>query len=326
MTVPLLVLAGVLGRLGSWVAGVFDRIGNVSIYWLVLALALKTAESAFIGLGWRNILRAAYPKSVLSFKTAWGASQGGTAINALTPAQAGTAAMIGLFRTSIPGSSVAGVTSATVVQSLFFTAVSVVMVICVAIFRPHTVSKGSPSDETGGFFASHPLLVPVVIVAVAVVLYFLWPHLKPRLVNQWHKAKQGAAIFSDWRRYARHVALPSAASYSCRIGVNVVFMAAFNIPITAFTVFLIASSHMLSGIFAITPGGVGQTQALDVATLRGHAATSDVAAFSITQDSILTIWNVLLGLALMLWAFGYRQVKDLLSKKDKKQPQEQPSV
>ena len=71
-------------------------------YWLVLALALKTAESAFIGLGWRNILRAAYPKANLSFKTAWGASQGGTAINAVTPAQAGTATMIGIFRTSIP--------------------------------------------------------------------------------------------------------------------------------------------------------------------------------------------------------------------------------
>ena len=326
MTVPLPVLGNVLSDLGNWVAGVFERIGDVSVYWLVLALGLKTAESAFIGLGWRNILRAAYPKSNLSFKIAWGASQGGTAINAITPAQAGTAAMIGLFRTSIPGSSVAGVTSATVVQSLFFTVASVLMVICVGIFRPHTVSKGSPSDETGGLFASHPLLVPVVIVAVAVVLYFLWPRLKPRLVNQWHKAKQGAAIFRDWRRYAREVALPSAASYCCRIGVNVVFMAAFGIPITAFTVFLIASSHMLSGIFAITPGGVGQTQALDVATLRGYAPTSDVAAFSITQDSILTIWNVLLGVALMLWAFGFQQVKDLLSRKDRKQPREQPSV
>jgi hypothetical protein len=72
--------------------------------------------------------------------------------------------MIGLFRSSIPGSSVAGVTSATVVQALFFTAVSVVMVICAAIFRPRTVSKGSPSDETGGFFATHPLLIPLVIV------------------------------------------------------------------------------------------------------------------------------------------------------------------
>jgi uncharacterized membrane protein YbhN (UPF0104 family) len=320
------LLAGVVGHLWHWVSGVFGRIGDVSIYWLVVALALKTAESAFIGLGWRNILRAAYPRSGLSFKTAWGASQGGTAINAVTPAQAGTAAMIGIFRTSIPGSSVAGVTSATVVQSLFFTAASVVIVILVAIFRPRTVSKGTPSDEAGGFFASHPILVPIILVLVVAVLYFLWPRLKPRLLDTWHKAKQGAAIFRDRRRYAREVALPSATSYCCRIGVNVVFMAAFSIPITAFTVFLVASSHMLSGLFALTPGGVGQTQALDVATLRGHASSGDIAAFSITQDSVMTIWNVVLGLIVMLWAFGYGQMKELLSKQGRRQAQEQPGV
>lgn len=321
-----MLLASVVGHLWNWVSGVFGRIGDVSIYWLVLALALKTAESAFIGLGWRNILRAAYPGSGLSFKTAWGASQGGTAINAVTPAQAGTAAMIGIFRTSIAGSSVAGVTSATVVQSLFFTAASVVIVILVAIFRPRTVSKGTPSDETGGFFASHPILVPIILVLVAAVLYFLWPRLKPRLLNTWHKAKQGAAIFRDRRRYAREVALPSAASYCCRIGVNVVFMAAFSIPITAFTVFLVASSHMLSGLFALTPGGVGQTQALDIATLRGRASSGDIAAFSITQDSVMTIWNVVLGLIVMLWAFGYGRMKELLSKQGRRQAQEQPGV
>jgi hypothetical protein len=49
---------------------------------------------------------------VLGSLTAWGASQGGTAINAVAPAQAGTATMIGIFRSSIPGSSVAGVTAA----------------------------------------------------------------------------------------------------------------------------------------------------------------------------------------------------------------------
>jgi uncharacterized membrane protein YbhN (UPF0104 family) len=301
----------VLNDLWHWVSGVFERIGEVSVYWLLLALALKTTESAFIGLSWRNILRAAYPGSKLSFKTAWGASQGGTAINAVAPAQAGTAAMIGLFRTSIRGSSVAGVTSATVVQALFFTAVSVLMVICVAIFRPRTVSKGSPSDETGGFFASHPYVIPIIVVVVLVVGYFVWPRVKPWLVDQWHKAKRGAAIFSDWRRYAREVALPSAISYVCRIGVNMTFMAAFGIPITAFTVFLIASSHMLSQIFTITPGGVGQTQALDVATLRGHAASADVAAFSIAQDAIITIWNVVLGVIVLLWAFGFKQMKSM---------------
>ena len=97
-------------------------------------------------------------------------------------------------------------------------------------------------------------------------------------------------------------------------------MAAFGIPVTAFTVFLVASSHMLSGLFAVTPGGVGQTQALDVATLRGYAASGSIAAFSITQDAILTIWNVVLGLAVMLWAFGFDQMKGLLSKNERAQP------
>jgi uncharacterized membrane protein YbhN (UPF0104 family) len=315
-------MSGLLAQLWDWVVGVFGRIGDLSFYWLLLALLLKTTESALIGLGWRNILRAAYPQAELSFKTAWGASQGGTAINAVTPAQAGTAAMIGIFRKSIPGSSVAGVTSATVVQSLFFTAVSVVIVICVAIFRPRTVSKGSPSDESGGFIASHPVLVAVAFAAAAAALVYFWPRLKPRLLSTWHKAKQGAAIFRDWRRYAVRVALPSAGSYACRIGVNVVFMAAFGIPITTFTVFLIASSHMLSGLFALTPGGVGQTQALDIATLRDHASSAAIGAFSITQDSVMTIWNVVLGLIVMLWAFGFDQVRTLLSREGR-QPQVQ---
>jgi hypothetical protein len=120
-----IVSGNVLGELWDWVVGVFEQIGDVSVYWLALALALKTAESAFIGLSWRNILRA-YPRSGLSFKTALAASQGGTAINAVAPAQAGTVAMIGIFRTSIPGSSVAGLAAAKAAQALFFTAVSVI--------------------------------------------------------------------------------------------------------------------------------------------------------------------------------------------------------
>jgi uncharacterized membrane protein YbhN (UPF0104 family) len=233
--------------------------------------------------------------------------------------------MIGIFRASIPGSSVAGLASATVVQALFFTVVSVLMVIGVAVFRPRTVSQGSPSNETGGFFAAHPILIPIIVVLAIAVLYFLWPRLKPRLLSTWHKVKEGAAIFRDRRRYAKEVGLPSAASFCCRIGVNIVFMAAFGIPITAFTVFLVASSHTLSQVFAITPGGVGQTQALDVATLRPYASSHDIAAFSITQDSVITIWNVVLGVAVMIWAFGFRQMKEMVRKKGKS-PAGQPST
>jgi uncharacterized membrane protein YbhN (UPF0104 family) len=314
LPVALIVLANVLGDFWHWVVGVFARIGDISPYWLVLGLALKTAESALIGLVWRNILHASYPKDPVSFKTAWGASQGGTAINAIVPAQGGTAAMIGIFRSRIKGSSVAGLASAVVVQSAFFAVLSVLLVIVAAILRPHTVSKGSPSNEIGDFFSAHPYLIPLLVIAAIVIVRVIWPRVKPRVVDQWHKAKQGAAIFRDWRRYLKAVALPSAGSYGCRIGVNIVFMSAFSIPVTVYTVFLVASSHMLSGLFAITPGGVGQTQALDVATLRRYASSGDVAAFSITQDSVMTIWNVVLGLGVMLWAFGFTQMKVLLSR------------
>jgi uncharacterized membrane protein YbhN (UPF0104 family) len=322
----LALLATVLGDVSHWVVDVVERIGDMSPYWLALALTLKTGESALIGLVWRNILRASYPGSGVRFKTAWGASQGGTAINAIVPAQGGTAAMITILRASVPGSTVSGLAVATVVESLFFTAVSVLMVIGVAVSRPRTVSKGSPSDETGDFVASHPWLVAIAIVAVVAVLYFLWPRLKPRLVAEWRKAKQGARIFRDRRRYTRDVALPSAGSYCCRVGVNVVFMTAFQIPVTSSTVFLVASSHMLSQLFSITPGGVGQTQALDVATLRRYAPSHDVAAFSITQDSVITVWNVILGLVVMLWAFGYKQMKTLLPRRGRpRHPEDTPS-
>jgi hypothetical protein len=88
--------------------------------------------------------------------------------------------------------------------------------------------------------------------------------------------------------------------------------------VTLYTVFLVASSHILSGLFAITPGGVGQTQALDVLTLRGYAPEEDIAAFSITQDAVLTIWNVLLGVVVMAWAFGYGQMREILRNRGKK--------
>ena len=197
-----------LADLWDWLAGVVGHMGDISLYWLVLALTLKTAESALIAVGWRNILRAAYPSSPLSFRIAWGASQGGTAINAVTPAQAGTAAMIGIFRKSIRGSTVAGISSATVVQAAFFTVLSVIIVIGVGIFRPRTVSKGSPSDEAGGFFATHPWLTALIVVGVIVIAVFVWRRFKPRVLKLWHEVKEGAAIFRDRRRYARQVALP----------------------------------------------------------------------------------------------------------------------
>ena len=49
-SLPKAILANLLGDLWSWIADVAGHIADVSVYWLIVALALKTAESALIGL------------------------------------------------------------------------------------------------------------------------------------------------------------------------------------------------------------------------------------------------------------------------------------
>jgi hypothetical protein len=53
-----------------------------------------------------------------------------------------------------------------------------------------------------------------------------------------------------------------------------------------------------------------------------------MSPFSVTQDSVLMMWNVVLGVALMLWAFGYGYAKtrQLFSRTRLKQAQEQGST
>jgi uncharacterized membrane protein YbhN (UPF0104 family) len=307
------VLAAVLAGALDWVGRVFGHIGDLEVYWLVVALVLKTGESAFIGLTYRNILRASYPRSDVSFKTAWGGSAGGAAVNALAPAQAGTAVMIGVFRTVVKGASVAGLTTVFFVESAFFVAMSIVMLFALGFLRPHAVAKGSKSDEVGLFISQHRLIVPIAIVVLAVVLRVLWPRLKPRVVAEWRKAKKGAAIFGDWGRYGREVALPSLASYCCRLGVNAVFMAGIGVPVTVYTVVLVVSSHVLSGLFRLTPGGLGQTQAVDVIALRRYASADTITAYSVSEASVAMLWTVVLGVVVTLWAFGFTQMRQFVA-------------
>ena len=54
-------------------------------------------------------------------------------------------------------------------------------------------------------------------------------------------------------------------------------------------------------------------------TLRRYASSENIAAFSVTQDSVITAWNIVLGVTDMFWAFGYTQTKAMLTKNGRKQ-------
>ena len=91
----------------DWLSQLWDTLTSVSVPLLVLGLAFQTAQTAFVALAWRNILRASYPEGGVRYRTILGYYAGGNGLNAILPASAGTVAMLGLFRSSIPGSTVA---------------------------------------------------------------------------------------------------------------------------------------------------------------------------------------------------------------------------
>ena len=59
---------------------------------VVLGLSFQLLQTLFISLAWRNILRAAYPKSVLPYREVLSYYAGGAGLNSILPASAGTVA------------------------------------------------------------------------------------------------------------------------------------------------------------------------------------------------------------------------------------------
>jgi hypothetical protein len=55
------------------------------------------------------------------------------------------------------------------------------------------------------------------------------------------------------------------------------------------------------------------TQAFNVASLSGVASTTDATAYSVAQQLVTTAWNIILGIVLMAWAFGWTGGRSLVT-------------
>src|SRR5437763_986354 len=142
----------------GWLQQLWDTITAVSVPVLVLGLAFQTAQTLFVALAWRNILRAAYPDSGVKYHPIMRYYAGGVGLNAILPASAGTVAMLGFFRSSIAGSTVAGLVGATVVENIFFAAVSIL------VYGWLFFGVAGSFDVNFGWFADHPVGSVVILV------------------------------------------------------------------------------------------------------------------------------------------------------------------
>jgi uncharacterized membrane protein YbhN (UPF0104 family) len=307
-TALVLVVLDLLGvDVRGWLSELWDQIKAVPAGYIVAALVFQTGQTFFAGLSYYGILSAAYPGEV-ALAPIVAAYAVGVAMNAFLPANIGTFVTLLMFVAIIPSATVGGSLAAYLVQKIFFTVAGTFVYLYLFLSVPGSF------DENLGNVSDH-LARTILVVAGGGLLIVLVGRIFWRQVKKlWAHAKQGGVILATPKRYLSRAFLPSLVSWLCKLTVIGIFLAAFAIPVTFESVMWITGSGSLANVVSFTPGAVGITQATNALALQTccDVANETTVAYSSAQQLIVTAWNVLLALVLVLLVFGWTGGKVLV--------------
>jgi uncharacterized membrane protein YbhN (UPF0104 family) len=302
-----LVICHVAGfDVGGWFSQLWDTMTEISIGYIVAGLTFQTIQTTLTALAWYYILAAAYPNGGVRYRDILAAYSAGVAMNGFLPANIGTIASLLMYVALIHGSTFSGVLGATFVQKIFYTFIGTVVYIYLFASVPGTFNLQL------GFVDAHRLLVPLLIIGAGALVMLLIRMFWDRVKGLWERAKQGGAILASKRDYAIKVLLPSLGSWIAKLAVIGIFLAAYNIPVTFHTIMSVVGGNSLANTVSFTPGAVGITQAVNSVSLSSVTSATNAAAYSLGQQIIVTAWNCVFALALVVWVFGWTGGKQLV--------------
>jgi uncharacterized membrane protein YbhN (UPF0104 family) len=265
-------------------------------------MIVQTTATAY---AWYSILHFAFPE-----RTKWKDILAGYAVsvglNTILPANLGTLVFL-IMVTGFLAISFAAVLGAYAVEKIFFTAAGAFTY----LYLFFTI--GGSFDIGFGFVHQHPAATIIVLGGGTLMIVLLVRRYWPKVVEWWAKAKEGGAILGRPGAFFGRVFLPSFISWCAGLGVVAVFLNAYGIPVSFDTLMHVAGGNSLANVTSVTPGGVGVTQAWNVASLQGVATSTQATAYSIAQQLVSTAWSILFALILMVWAWGWGGGKQLVS-------------
>lgn len=303
LLVLFLHIAGV--DVAGWFRSLWDSIKEISLGYIIAAVAFQTAQTVLAGVSYYGILRAAYPGAAQLWPivTAYAV---GVAMNGFLPANIGTFVTLFMFALIIPGATFAGSFAAYLVQKIFFTLAGTFVYLYLFLTVP-----GSFDREFGGL-TEHPVASIALVVGGAFLVVYVARLFWVQVKKLWQQAKQGGVILSRPRRYLLDVFLPSFGSWIAKLVVTGIFLAAYSIPVTFDTIMHVIGSNSLANTVSVTPGGVGVTQAANVAALSDYTDAETATAYSVAQQLIVTAWNVTFAVILVVVVFGWAGGKSLV--------------
>jgi uncharacterized membrane protein YbhN (UPF0104 family) len=297
-------------------AGVFfDHLAAVQWDWLGLALGCHLCKLASVSRAWRNIVAAAYPDSLVSWRRLFGAYVAGTGVNAIVPARGGEAVKLYIAKHRVDDSTYTTLFSTVLLQTMFDMVVAggfILWAIALGVLPGLNVLPNLPSFDWAWAFR-HPtagwiLLSLLVVFSVALLIW-----IADRVEEFWQRVARGFAVLSDRRRYVRTVVVWQVADWSLRLATVFCFLHAFNVPATFHNALLVQVSQSLATVFPFSPAGIGTEQALLVYVLRGAASRTALLSFSVGMRLTLIVFNAVLGftaILLMLGTVRFRRLVD----------------
>jgi uncharacterized membrane protein YbhN (UPF0104 family) len=306
-----IVVMGAAATLFGWdVSGWFKHIWNtitiISVGYLLAAVVLITLQTTTTAFAWYSILRFAYKDSNVRWLQVLACYAAAVALNCVLPANLGTLVMLVMFTTIIAEASFAGIVAGYVVQKIFYTAIGT------AGYLYLFLSVGGSFSLQFGFISAHPLATVILLVGGATLLFLVGRMLRERLERWWQQAKHGGQILVHPRAYLGRVLLPEAISWVAMLGVIAVFLAAYNIPVSFHTLMRVVAGNSLANMTSVTPGGAGVQQGFNVLSLNGITSSSNATAYSVAQQLVTTIWDILFAIMVLVRAFGWSDGKTLV--------------
>jgi uncharacterized membrane protein YbhN (UPF0104 family) len=273
---------------------------------LAVALALHLAKLGARARAWHNIVRAAYPTDRPRFRHALGPFWPGRA-SAPAPARAGQLVRVGLMKSRVSTSSLPGLVSTLIAESVFDAALTALIAIAVLI-------AAGPGEAGGASFpgpvGQHPVIAGLAAVAVTLAGCGVALQRRARIRPLLRDARIGLAVLSEPARYLREVASWQALGCTLRVASTYWFLVAFHVPASLHTALLVIAVQLVAGAVPLTPGGAGSQQAILVAAL-SPITTSTVLGFGIGTQITTLLADVVLGgvsLILMTGSLRWRRI------------------
>jgi uncharacterized membrane protein YbhN (UPF0104 family) len=288
----------------GWFSDLWDTITQISAAYLAGAIALKTLQTVATAFGWYAILKYAYPTT--RFRIVLACYAISVALNGFLPANIGTFVMLLMFTTLIVGATFSGVLGGYVVQKIFFTLSGAFTYLYLFL------TVGGSFDVKFAFIHEHPWTTAILVLGIAALGYLLVRAMWPKVVKWWEGAKEGGGILGEPRKYFVRVFCPALVAWLASLGVMAVFLAAYDIPVTFHTLMKIAGGNSIANVTSVTPGGAGVNQAFNVASLNGVTDPTTATAYSVAQQLVMTAWNIVFAIVLLIWVFGWAGGKELV--------------